>query len=309
MALLQDIQASLLDDKIPLGTILLKIKFLAARLGNHTLADWVKHETEGYPDDVPVPEYRVAEITYQGNFTNGMMVTNGSPVPGLVVKKHAGEQWLRYSLREPIAVIDSYVEKNAEGNGSGRYSIGTGNLMALIGDKIFKGFGCTHLEGFFSAGAFVQVVAVVRARLLDLVLELESQVPEAATIEVGATVVGSVNQAAVTNITNTTIYGNVSNVSNTGAGAQIAVKVLQGDSESLKQGLIAAGLSPDEAQELTQLAESEKPAGEKEPFGKRAKAWIAKHLEAGADGVMKIGGRVAEDEIAELFQKFYDWLG
>jgi hypothetical protein len=306
MALLHDIQASLLDDKVPLGPILLKIKFLAAKLGNHTLADWVKYETEGYPPEVTVPDYRIAGITYEGNFTNGAWVVNGTQVPGALVKKYANEHWLNYSLREPLAVIESYVAKNAEGKGSGRYSIGTGNLKALIGDKVYKGYTCTHLEGYFSAGAFVQVGAVVRAKLVDLVLELEALVPEAATIEVGATVPSSVNQATVTQITNTTIYGNVSNVTNTGAGAQIAVKVLHGDTESLKQGLIAAGLSPEEADELSTIAEAEKPTGKKQPFGKRAKAWIGKRLEAGVDGVMKIGGKAAEDEISGLFQRFYD---
>lgn len=308
MALLHDIQASLIDDKAPLGPILLKIKFLAAKLGNHTLADWVKHETEGYPQDVAVPEYRIAGITYQGNFTNGGWVLKGTQVPGAIVKKYANESWLRYSLREPMSVLESYVANGAHGKGGGRLSIGTGNLMALIGERIFEGYSCTHLEGYFSAGAFVQVGAVVRAKLLDLVLELEEQVPEAATIEVGGLAPATVNQATVTHITNTTIYGNVSSVSNTGAGAQLSVRVLQGDADSLKQGLIEAGLSPEEAEELSAIAADEQPEGEKKPFGKRAKTWIAKRLEAGVDGVLKIGGKAAEDEIAGLFQRFYDLL-
>jgi len=309
MALLHEIQASLLDDAVALGPILLKIKFLAAKLGNHTLADWVKHETEGYPESFQVPDYRIAGITYEGNFTNGAWVMNGTPVPGAIVKKYANEDWLNYRLRDPIAVLESYVAKGADGKGGGRYSIGTGNLMALIGNKVFQGYTCTHLEGQFSAGAFIEAITVVRARLLDLMLELELNVPEAAAIEVGAPILSTVNQTTVTNITNTIIYGNVSNVSNSGAGAKIDVKVLQGDAESLKLGLLAAGLTLEEAEELTALAEAEQPTDKPHPFGKKAKAWLGKRMEAGVDGVMKIGGRVAEDEIADLFQRFYDWLG
>jgi len=49
MSLLQQIQESVVNEKAGLGSILLKLRLLASRLGSDLLEEWVKHETEGYP--------------------------------------------------------------------------------------------------------------------------------------------------------------------------------------------------------------------------------------------------------------------
>jgi len=308
MALLHEILTQLLDKEVEIGPILLRIKFLAARLGNHTLADWVKHETEGYPDNVAVPDYRVVGITYEGNFTNGVTVITGTPVSGAVIRKHANDSWLNYSLRESISVVESYVERKSDGTGGGRYSIGTGNLLGRISGKVFQGYTCTHLDGFFSAGVFVGIVTIVRSRLLDLMLELEAKVPGAGDIEIGPSKIEVTDHQAVQNIVQYTIMGNMTAIHNSGAGASVDVKVVQGDALSLKNGLMAVGLSEVEASELAEIAAGEKPEDKKTPFGRKALDWIAKRTEAGIDGVLKIGGSAAKDEISDLFQRFYDWM-
>lgn len=71
MGLLQDIQISLLDDNAKIGSILLKLRYLADRLGSNVLEDWVRQETEGYNPDLDVPDYRKTSIVYSGTFTNG----------------------------------------------------------------------------------------------------------------------------------------------------------------------------------------------------------------------------------------------
>jgi hypothetical protein len=67
MALLDDIQAAVLEEGSDLGPILLKVRLLAARLGSQPLADWVKHESEGYPADSPLPGYRIIPVSYIGS--------------------------------------------------------------------------------------------------------------------------------------------------------------------------------------------------------------------------------------------------
>lgn len=51
MSILREIPAAILQEKPDLGTILLKLRFLASRLGSEPLEDWVKFEAEGYPKD------------------------------------------------------------------------------------------------------------------------------------------------------------------------------------------------------------------------------------------------------------------
>ncbi len=52
MSLLQQIQESVVEEGSDLGSILLKLRLLAARLGSDILEEWVKHESEGYPRDI-----------------------------------------------------------------------------------------------------------------------------------------------------------------------------------------------------------------------------------------------------------------
>jgi hypothetical protein len=57
MSLLREIQASLMQGQ-DIGPILLKLRLLASRLGSDLLEEWVKHESEGYPAHIDVPDYR-----------------------------------------------------------------------------------------------------------------------------------------------------------------------------------------------------------------------------------------------------------
>jgi hypothetical protein len=68
MSLLREIQTALMEAQ-PIGPILLKLRFLASRLGSNVLEEWVKHESEGYPPEVILPSYRKAPVSYVGSFS------------------------------------------------------------------------------------------------------------------------------------------------------------------------------------------------------------------------------------------------
>jgi hypothetical protein len=69
MSLLQQIQESVVEEGSDLGSILLKLRLLAARLGSDILKEWVKHESEEYPKDAKVPSYRIVGVTYRRTFS------------------------------------------------------------------------------------------------------------------------------------------------------------------------------------------------------------------------------------------------
>jgi hypothetical protein len=48
MGLLYEIQTSVVQDGTHLGSVLLKLRLLASRLGSVPLEEWIKHESEGY---------------------------------------------------------------------------------------------------------------------------------------------------------------------------------------------------------------------------------------------------------------------
>jgi hypothetical protein len=145
MSILREIQAAILQENPDLGTILLKLRFLASRLGSEPLEDWVKYEAEGYPQDADVPEYRVAGLSYSGSwsgpFGSGI---NNAPIPSYLIQKHASKHWTEYKVRESIASVQ---EMAASGKTLG---INASNLILLLQGKVYEDWACNSITAEMS---------------------------------------------------------------------------------------------------------------------------------------------------------------
>src|SRR5687768_2448559 len=97
----------------------------------------------------------------------------------------------------------------------------------------------------------------------------------------------------VTQITQQTIHGNVTNIASTGQGAQFNLNIGTRDSSAFVKALVEAGIAEIDAAELSEIVASEKPESATEPFGTKAKGWIAKNIGKAADGTWKVGIAVA----------------
>ena len=119
MSLLHEIQASVLQDGSDLGPILLKLRLLAARLGSQPLADWVKHESEGYPNESAVPDYRIIPVSYTATFSGpfGSGIRN-APIAPFLIEKFAGPRWSKYEIRQSIAAVDELLAASSKGGGT-----------------------------------------------------------------------------------------------------------------------------------------------------------------------------------------------
>lgn len=305
MGLLNDIQGALLSEQ-PLGPILLKLRFLAARLGSDTLADWVKHEAEGYPADVELPDYRQFPVSYTGGFNGafGRQIKNIA-IPSLLIAQIAGEQWLTHKERQSISAIEDLIiasqkaDKNPEINAS--------NLVLLLSDNVFEDMACHSVHGVISRQAMVEMIATVRGRVMELTLEIEKKIPEAAGIVAGqaAQPTEPEKAAVVTNITNQTIYGAVgANVANSGA-AHINIAVQQGDVGSLAKALQDGGIPSPDAEQFAKIIASEKPDDSDQPFGKAAKAWIGANIGKAINGTWKVGVAVATGLLTDAAKHYY----
>ena len=78
MSILHDIQQSITVDQGNIAPILLKLRLLAAKLGSNELESWIRYESEGYPDDIELPDYRKIPISYLGHFAGpfGAQISN-----------------------------------------------------------------------------------------------------------------------------------------------------------------------------------------------------------------------------------------
>jgi AbiTii len=304
VSLLRDIQTTVLQEGSDLGPILLKLRLLAARLGSQPLADWVKHESEGYPRDADLPDYRIIEVSYTATFSGpfGSGIQN-APISPYLIKRFAGKHWIRHEMRDSIATVDDLLATSATG---GTLGINASDLILLLQDKVYPDYACNSVTGKISRSALAAIRHSVRSRVLELTIELEKSIPEASAVSLGAPD-GSSNKhaAAATQIAQQIIYGNYTSVSATGDGARIAIAVGERDVQGLVQFLSHSGLAESDAKELAQLASTEEPESKSEPMGPKVRTWLVENLKKAANGTWKVGLSVASDVVKEALLKYY----
>lgn len=145
MSLLHEIQAAVLQEGSDLGPILLKLRLLAARIGSQPLAEWVRHESEGYARDAHLPDYRFIPVSYSASFSGPFgSGINNAPISPSIVKKIAGEHWVRYQMRESIAAVDDLLA-NAEAGGD--LGINAADLILLFQGKVYPDYACNAVKG------------------------------------------------------------------------------------------------------------------------------------------------------------------
>lgn len=304
MSLLQQIQESVVQEGADLGSILLKLRLLAARLGSDTLEEWVKHESEGYPRDADVPSYRVVGVTYRGTFSGSFGAgINNAQIPPYLIEKHAGESWTKYEVRESIAAVDEMVKKNASEGGS--FGIDASNLILLLQGKIYEGYACNDVSGSISPTAFYEIQQAVRSRILELTIELERSVPGAAHVAFGTSSAEKKDAEQVQQISQQIIYGNVSTAVAGGAGSHIAVAVNERDGESFIRHLVESGIPENDASELAEIIATEEPSSIEEPFGQKARKWLGSNIKKAAEGTWSVGVSVATKVLTEAAMKYY----
>jgi hypothetical protein len=244
MSLLHQIQSSLMEEGQKIGPILLKLQFLASRLGSAPLETWVKYEADGNPHDTEVPDYRLLPVSYIANFSGpfGSGVRN-APIPPYLIEKFAGHHWNRYEIRQSIAAIDDLLT-SADRTDRGNLQINASNLILLLQGNVYKDYACNSVTGTLSKASLSELQNSVRTRILELTIELEKSIP-------------------------------------------------------------AAGIPRSEAEELAEIVASEEPEDDKQPFGKKAKSWIARNIGKAIDGTWKIGIAVATSVLTEAALQYY----
>lgn len=302
MSLLREIQEAIVEQSAELGPILLKLRLLADRLGSHELEEWVKYESEGYPADVDVPEYRQIEIAYTGNFHNVAWKISNQPIPSYLIEKHCGKSWTTYRVRESIAAIDEMTKKTQNG---GKLGIDASNLILMLQGKIYQGMNCTSVEATFSEVALGEIRNAVRTRILELTMSLEKQVPGASEVSISKPLKSDSGAAdKIEQVFHTTVYGTNQMVANTGSNANISLNNASGDINGLINELIESGIPKEHAIEFSDLLSSEQPLKD-QPFGKRTLDWLCKKLPEIAKGTWGIATSVATAILEEAAKKYY----
>lgn len=304
MSLLREIEASIVDPNSDLSSILLKLRLLASRLGSRPLEEWVKHEAEGYPEDIEVPEYRKIPVSHSGNWAGpfGSGIQN-APIPPALIAEHAGERWLTKEMRESAAAVDGLLSYNKDQNETLR--VDASNLTLLLQGHVYPEWNCIAAWGRVSKTSLREIQNAVRNRILEMIIELEKEVPAAAEVSLGPPQPDAASASdAVTQIYHQTIYGPFTNVTSTGANANLNLTIAQGDTEAMIGELVKAGIPQDAATEFAEIVAGEEPGSAEAPFGERTRAWLARNIGKAADGTWKIGMTVATKVLEEAAMQY-----
>lgn len=304
MSLLHEIQQALITEDASLGTALLKLRILASRLGSEELEDWVRHESNGYPEDVEVPDYRILKIGYTGTFVNSHFQMNDVQIPRHLIETIAGEHWVKYQERASIGLVEAMINGQRPNS---RLGIEASDLVLLLGDKVYEGANCIKATGTFGAASHHAIREAVRSRMLDLTLSLEKNITGAEKIAIGSgmTPLTSDERAEVTTITNQIIYNNSTVISSTGHGSTVAVSISRGDTSSLMDALLSAGVSHENAKGLIDVAISEKPEKAEETFGEKTKAWLSKKAGKAIDDAVDTGIGIGVGALKGYLKQYY----
>jgi hypothetical protein len=231
------------------------------------------------------------------------MGLKNAPIPPFLIEKFAGKNWNSRSIRESVAGIESLIEMSKEG---GTLSINAADLMLLLEGKVYEDYACNSIKGTLSTVSLIEIQSAVRARVLELTLQIEKKIPAAVEITVGSSSEKAGKSAeTVSQITNQVIHGNYTSISNSGPAAQFHLTITMNDQSSVAKALVEAGISPGDAEAFSQIVASEHPESASEPFGKKAKAWIAKNLVKAANGTWKAGVAVATQVLTEAALRYY----
>jgi hypothetical protein len=172
------------------------------------------------------------------------------------------------------------------------------NLILLLNKKVFPDYSCIDVQGHISSAEVAAIRHAVRSRILEITIQIKSQIPAANELTIGnEKELSKMETEKVTAITNNVVYGNQNNVDSSGANANISFNITQGDVASLQEALKKGGMSEDDASELSSIIASEKPERDK-PVGAKALKWLS-------DNIQKLVGSVGTSIITAAAKQYY----
>ncbi|MBU3068267.1 hypothetical protein KOI40_00365 [Aestuariicella sp. G3-2] len=207
MSLLREIQDTAIDSRTELAVLLRKCKVLAARLGNPEFKQWVECELSGYDDIDDLPDYRVLTVNSKGHFSGPFQSgLRNADIPLMCINEKLRKNLTHSYLNQGVASMESLVN---DASGGTLQEPWNPDLVAYVGQDIYEGMNCMQAWKVIPVTGIVAALDAVRNRILNFVLEIEAESPDAGEAPVNS---NPVPQDKVHQIFNTYISGNVQNV-------------------------------------------------------------------------------------------------
>lgn len=273
--LLEDMKSRLLDDSVPVSSILRMALVLSYENGDLKLREWVNAELEGYKPDEEVPDYRHGRCQSFGNFVGpGYAYMNSMPLPPSSIPQEYHYITNELVFRENFRSLEEAL-LTALKDGSAAKSNWPADLIVLLSDKFYQYFRLVSAWVLVQPSDMLEIVETVRNRLLKYVLEID---PSYVSIEEKVVKNGEEKMATVFN---TTILGSVNgmnqNCENVGQAFYDELKsITPGDWVALSGFLNKIGnIGQNDKDDLKKALEQDKKSGSV-GIGMNVNRWIDK---------------------------------
>lgn len=299
MGLLEDIQSDILNDDIPLATVLRKALVLASKLGSNRLRDWASYELNGYPNDAELPSYRVIQCESRCDLS-GMFQSfiKNAPVPITLLPEWLQEWATEVKFPQSISALEDTVTRSEGGTLTLQWPPEYFGLVKGLNPD----FVVFHVWKVVSASAVASAIDSVRTNLLNFVLELEnldgsSDIPSLGVRQ---------KEVVESKITNH-IYGN-NNVVASGHNVSQHIQadgIRVGDLEQLLKLFRDLAMPSELLEELKKAIADDKERADKAEIGNSVTAWMGKALAFATKGAWNIGVGAAGSMLAKAISAYY----
>ena len=290
-----------LSDKNGILTdILIKTKVLAHKLKNEELKKWIDDELNGYSDDI-LPGYRVLDCQIIGVMSNGFQRVKDYPIPLIGIDEKMLKRIKIVDLFQSISTLDDFVRHDDQ---TKMVVPIPSEMYAYLSRNINNGFVIEYARREIDRTQIIQVLTVVRTKLLDFLLRLNDELGEGDDI---ATLTEEKTKQKISSLFQSTVFGNNTTIIVGDNNVQTVTNIKQNDFDSLERYLRDNGIEKEEIKELQSFINSDNSNPDKKEFGKKVKGWISKMLNKAIDGSWQIGLGAAGNLLADSLSTYYGW--
>ena len=159
-----------------LSDVLLKAKVLAHQLRGRKFRQWINSEIDGYDRTGTIPTYRKLMIALRGDFNGPFQsILRDVPLSTSMFDEDMREVLNYHTVPNSVAAIEDMTSK--EGDPVAKLDIKYVNFFRQYGEQI-DGMILNHLKKGIPKSGLVGILASVRSKLLDFLLELRDKHPD-----------------------------------------------------------------------------------------------------------------------------------
>lgn len=287
-----------------LANALFKTKVLLHKLGEKELIQWVNSELNGYKSNDDVPEYRVVQSRVMANLMNLVYSASNRELPIYHLDHELRKSLEQTKFGHSIAALESLANSESE---SVQRPVPIA-LHAKLNEPLGNGYQVQEAWCEISHSSLAQILAEVRSRLLDFVLELSDKLPEQAS---DAELKEMSNEIDTKSLFNNSVIGdNATILVGDHSSQTVSNNIIKGDFDSLAKHLSDNSVEEDDIKSLRQAIEQDEQLvdHENKQYGTNVKLWITEMLGKAVESVWNINIGVAGSLIATAINSYYGWF-